>query len=70
MVKFLVFNVILPLFDIRVAKCHGYDEYIRANIFAGFGNSLEEHSILQIQAFFWGNLHNLCKISVFIHKIT
>ena len=35
----------------RVAKCHGYDGYIRVKILAGWGKSLAEHAILQNQAF-------------------
>ena len=34
----------------RVAKCHGYDGYIRVKILAGWGKSLGEHAIWQNQA--------------------
>ena len=37
----------------RVAKCHGYDGYIRVKILAGWGKSLRDHAIWQNQAF-WG----------------
>ena len=30
----------------RVAKCHGYDGYIRVKILASWGKSLGEHTIL------------------------
>ena len=36
----------------RVAKCHGYDGYIRVKILAGWGKSLGEQTIWQNQAFF------------------
>ena len=48
----------------RCAKCHGYDGYIRAKILTSWGQSLGGHTILQIEAFFGGDLHNLCKISL------
>ena len=35
----------------RVAKCHGYDGYIRVKILAGWGKSLGEHAIWKNQAF-------------------
>ena len=38
---------------IRVAKCHGYNGYIRVNFLASLGKSLGEHTILQNEAFFW-----------------
>ena len=38
----------------RVAKCHGYDEYIRVKILAGWGKSWAEHAILQNPAFLRG----------------
>ena len=47
----------------RVAKCHGYDGYIRVKILAGWGKSLAEHAILQNQALFWEDLYNKCNIS-------
>ena len=47
-----------------VTKCHGYDGYIRVKILANCGKSLGGHTILQIEAFFGGDLHNLCKISL------
>ena len=34
-------------FTTRVAKCHGYDGYIRVKILASWGKSLGEHTILQ-----------------------
>jgi len=52
------------LIDCRVAKCHGYDGYIRVKILAGWGKSLGEHTILPNEAFFGGDLHNLCEMSV------
>ena len=48
----------------RVAKCHGYDGYIRVKILASWGKSLGEHTILQNEAFFGGDLHNLCEMSL------
>ena len=44
------------LFGYRVAKCHGYDGYIRVKILAGLGKSLEKHAIWQKQSFFWEDL--------------
>ena len=38
----------------RVAKCHGYDGYIRVKILADWGKNLGEHAIQQNQPFFWG----------------
>lgn len=48
----------------RVAKCHGYGIYnIRVKkILASCGKSLGGHTILQNEASFGGNLHNLCQI--------
>ena len=46
------FNFFLPFFYFkkeeknRVAKCHGYDGYIRVKILAGWGKSLGEHENL------------------------
>ena len=48
----------------RVAKCHGYDGYIRVKILASWGKSLGEHTILKNEAFFGGDLHNLCEMSL------
>ena len=45
----------------RVAK---YDGYIRLKILASWGKSLGEHTILPNEAFFGGDLHNLCEMSV------
>ena len=39
----------------RVAKCRGYDGYIRVKILADWGKSLGEHAISQNQAF-WGKI--------------
>ena len=36
----------------RVAKCQGFWGLIRVKMFAGWGKNLEEHAILQNQAFF------------------
>ena len=36
----------------RFEKCHGYDGYIHGGILAGWGESLEEHAILQKHACF------------------
>ena len=49
---------------IRVAKCHGYDGLIRVKILASWGKSLGEHTILQNEAFFGTDLHNLYEISL------
>ena len=35
----------------RVAKCHGYDGYIRVKILASWGKSLGEHTILKMKPF-------------------
>ena len=40
----------------RVAKCHGYDGYIRVKILASWGKSLGEHTSLKNEAFFGGDL--------------
>ena len=48
----------------RNAKCHGYDGYIRVKILASQGKRLREHTILPNEAFFGGDLHNLCEMSV------
>ena len=42
-----------------VAKCHGYDGYIRVNLLASWGKILGESSILQNQAFWWEILYNV-----------
>ena len=44
----------------RAAKSHGYDGYIRVRALASLGG----HTILQNEAFFGGDLHNLCEISL------
>ena len=54
------FNLVRP----RVAKCHGYDGYIRVKLLASWGKSLGEHTILQNEDFFGGDLHNLCGMSL------
>ena len=48
----------------RDAKCHGYDGLIRVKILASWGKSLGEHTILKNEAFFGGELHNLCEMSL------
>ena len=48
----------------RVAKCHGYDGLIRVKILASWGKRLGEHTILQNEAFFGTDLHNLYEISL------
>ena len=48
----------------RDAKCHGYDGLIRVKILASWGKSLGEHTILTNEAFFGGDLHNLCEMSL------
>ena len=48
----------------RDAKCHGYDGLIRVKILASWGKSLGEHTILKNEAFFGGDLHNLCEMSL------
>ena len=50
---------------LRVAKCHGYDGYIRVKILAGWDKSLGKHPIWPNQAFFWENLYNVCKTLVY-----
>ena len=35
----------------RIAKCHGYDGYIRVKVLAGWSKSLGEHAIWQYQDF-------------------
>ena len=42
----------------RVAKCHGYDGYIRIKILASWGKSLGGQTILQNEAF----LEEICSI--------
>ena len=37
---------------------------IRVKIFASWGKSLGEHTILKNEAFFGGDLHNLCEMSL------
>ena len=49
----------------RVAKCHGYDGYIRVKILAGWGKSLGKNTILQNQALLGEDLYSVCKISVY-----
>ena len=41
--------------EIRVAKCHGYDGYIRVKLLAGWGKTLGEQTILHNEAFFGGD---------------
>ena len=48
----------------RVAKCHGYDGLIRVKILASWSKGLGEHTILQNEAFFGTDLHNLYEISL------
>ena len=44
----------------RVAKCHGYDGYIRVKIFRGWGKKSERtHNVTKL-GLFWNDLHNLC----------
>ena len=38
----------------RVAKCHGYDGYIRVKILAGWGKSFGEHANLAKSSLFGG----------------
>ena len=47
---------------IRVAKCHGYDGYIRIKIFAYLGKKSRRTSDLAKLRLFWEDLHNLWKI--------
>ena len=47
----LVLDVIAVV-AVFVAKCHGYDRYIRVKILAGWDKSLGKHHILQNHAFF------------------
>ena len=58
------FTVRLQQCWIRDAKCHGYDGLIRVKILASWGKSLGEHTILKNEAFFGGDLHNLCEMSL------
>ena len=59
----------LPIGDMpRVAKSHGYDGYIRVKLLASWGKSLGEHAILKNEAFFGGDLQNLCEI--FVSKLS
>jgi hypothetical protein len=44
---------------VRVAKCYGYDGYIRVKILAGWGKSLGEHAIWKNQAFFGEASYNV-----------
>ena len=46
----------------KVAKCHGYDGYIRVKILAGWGKSLGDHAIWQNQAFLGEDLYNVWQI--------
>ena len=50
--------------EARDAKCHGYDGLIRVKILASWGKSLGEHTILKNEAFFGGDLHNLCEMAL------
>ena len=52
------------MYGCRDAKCHGYDGLIRVKILASWGKSLGEHTILKNEAFFGGDLHNLCEMSL------
>ena len=54
--------------DDRVAKCHGYDGNISIEKLACWGKSLGEHTILQNEAFFGGDMHNLCEM--FLSKLS
>ena len=63
-VSLMVVVVIVMVVVIRVAKCHGYDGYIRVKILASWGKSLGGHTILQNEAFFGGDMHNRCEISL------
>ena len=49
----------------RLAKCHGYDGYIRVKIFAGWGTKSVRTRNLAKLSLFWEDLHNLYKISVY-----
>ena len=60
-----LYQVFLEILNIsRVAKFHGYDGYIRVKILASWGKSLGEYTILPNEAFFGGDLHNQCEMSV------
>ena len=48
----------------RDAKCHGYDGLIRVKILASWGKSFGEHTILKNEAFFGGDVYNLCEMSL------
>ena len=49
----------------RVAKCHGYDGYIRVKIFRGWAKKSERKRNLANSSLFWEDLNNLCKIYVY-----
>ena len=51
----------------RVAKCHGYDRYIRVKIFRGWGKKSERTHNMTKLGLFWKDLHNLCK--TFVDKL-
>ena len=48
---------VIAVVAVVVAKCHGYDRYIRVKILAGWDKSLGKHHILQNHAFFVKILH-------------
>ena len=50
--------------DDRVAKCHGYDGYIRVKILSVGVKVWENTQIWQNQVLFGEDLYNICKISV------
>ena len=51
---------------IRVAKCHGYDGYIRVKIFAGWGKKSGRRCNLAKFSLFLGRFAPLYKIYVYI----
>ena len=69
--SFAIYPLLIPLLDSkhlthdkskdlsRVAKCHGYDGYIRLKILVSWGKSLGEHIIWQNQAFLGEDLYNV-----------
>ena len=61
----IVFLSLYSFMTYRVAKCHGYDGYIRVKIFAGWGKKSGRAYNLAKLSQFWEDLNNLCKISVY-----
>ena len=50
------------MLKIRVAKCHGYDGYIRVKILAEWGKSLGDMKFGKIKPFFGEDLYTVWKI--------